>query len=58
MTEVTPDAYTSHARSLALLLAQTLNSLQNLGQPVAVYILNIMRHLIPVIKHDEAVSIM
>lgn len=58
MTEVTPDAYTSHARSLALLLAQTLNSLQNLGQPVAVFVLNTMRHLIPVIKHDEVVSIM
>lgn len=55
MTEVTPDAYTSHARSLALLLAQTLNNLQNLGQPVAFYVLNTMRHLIPVIKHDEAI---
>lgn len=55
MTEVTPDAYTSHARSLALLLAQTLNSLQNLGQPVAVFVLNTMRHLIPVVKHDEVI---
>ncbi|KAL6429712.1 hypothetical protein ACFW04_007549 [Cataglyphis niger] len=55
MTEITPDAYTSHARSLTLLLAQTLNSLQNLGQPVAVFVLNTMRHLIPVVKHDEVI---
>ncbi|XP_050458039.1 importin-4-like [Cataglyphis hispanica] len=55
MTEITPDAYTSHARSLALLLAQTLNSLQNLGEPVAVFVLNTMRHLIPVVKHDEVI---
>ncbi|XP_077271218.1 importin-4 isoform X1 [Temnothorax americanus] len=53
MTDVTPDAYTSHARSLVMLLAQTLSSLQSLGNPAAFYILNTLRHLIPVAKHDE-----
>jgi len=57
MTDVTPDAYTSHARSLVMLLAQTLSSLQSLGNPAAFYILNTLRHLIPVAKHDETVSI-
>ncbi|EGI57688.1 PREDICTED: importin-4-like isoform X1 [Acromyrmex echinatior] len=53
MTDVTPDAYSSHARSLVMLLAQTLSSLQNLGNPAAFYILETLRHLIPVAKHDE-----
>lgn len=57
MTDVTPDAYTSHARSLVMLLAQTLSSLQSLGNPAAFYVLNTLRHLIPVAKHDETVSI-
>lgn len=56
MTDVTPDAYTSHARSLVMLLAQTLSSLQSLGNPAAFYILETLRHLIPVAKHDETVS--
>lgn len=53
MTDVTPDVYTSHARSLVMLLAQTLGSLQNLGNLAALHILNTLRHLIPVAKHDE-----
>lgn len=57
MTDVTPDVYTSHARSLVMLLAQTLSSLQSLGNLAALHILNILRHLIPVAKHDETVSI-
>lgn len=57
MTDVTPDAYISHARSLVMLLAQTLSSLQSLGNPAAFYILNTLQHLIPVAKHDETVSI-
>lgn len=57
MTDVTPDVYTSHARSLVMLLAQTLGSLQNLGNLAALHILNTLRHLIPVAKHDETVGI-
>lgn len=57
MTDVTPEAYASHVRSLVMLLAQTLSSLQNLGNLAALHILNILRHLIPVAKHDETVGI-
>lgn len=57
MTDVTPDVYTSHARSLVMLLAQTLSSLQNLGNLAALHILNTLRHLIPVAKHDETVGV-
>ncbi|KAL6263562.1 hypothetical protein P5V15_006351 [Pogonomyrmex californicus] len=53
MTDITPDAYASHARSLVMLLAQTLSSLQNLGNPAAFYILSTLRHLIPIAKHDD-----
>lgn len=58
MTEITPEAYTSHARTLAMILAQTLSCLDNLGQPVSGYILDTLQHLIPLVKRDETVSIM
>ncbi|XP_011860165.1 PREDICTED: importin-4-like [Vollenhovia emeryi] len=55
MTDITPDAYTSHARSLVMLLAQTLSTLESLGNPAAFYILDTLRHLIPVATHDETI---
>ncbi|KAL0099728.1 hypothetical protein PUN28_019857 [Cardiocondyla obscurior] len=60
MTDVTPETYVTHARSLVLLLAQTLNHLQNnsqsAGSPAASYILNTLKHLVPVAKHDEVTT--
>lgn len=56
MTEVTPDTYVMHAKSLAVLLAQTLNSLQeNLGNPVSYYILKTMKNLVPLAEDDQVV---
>lgn len=56
MTEIAPDAYQAHATSLAMLLGQTLNSLQDLGNPVAYYILRIMQNLVPLVKGNQMVS--
>lgn len=56
MTEVAPDAYLTHAASLAVLLGQTLNSLQDLGNPVAYYILRIMQNLVPLVEGNQMVS--
>lgn len=53
MTEVAPDAYLTHAASLAVLLGQTLNSLQDLGNPVAYYILRIMQNLVPLVEGNQ-----
>ncbi|XP_003693033.1 importin-4 [Apis florea] len=53
MTEVAPDAYLTHAASLAVLLGQTLNSLQDLGNPVAYYILRIMQNLVPLVEDNQ-----
>lgn len=56
MTELTPDAYVSHAKSLAVLLAQILNSLQDLGSPIAYYVLKTMQNLVPLAEHDQQVQ--
>lgn len=56
MTEIAPDAYITHAASLAILLGQTLNSLQDLGNPVAYYILKILQSLVPLVEEDQMVS--
>lgn len=56
MTEIAPDAYLTHAASLAILLGQTLNSLQDLGNPVAYYILKIMQSLVPLVEGNQVVS--
>lgn len=56
MTEIAPDAYLTHAASLAILLGQTLNSLQDLGNPVAYYILKIMQSLVPLVEGNQTVS--
>ncbi|XP_060832672.1 importin-4-like [Bombus pascuorum] len=53
MTEIAPDAYVTHAASLAILLGQTLNSLQDLGNPVAYYILKIMQSLVPLVEGNQ-----
>ncbi|XP_003484719.1 importin-4 [Bombus impatiens] len=53
MTEIAPDAYLTHAASLAILLGQTLNSLQDLGNPVAYYILKIMQSLVPLVEGNQ-----
>ncbi|XP_076170729.1 importin-4 [Ptiloglossa arizonensis] len=53
MTEIAPDAYLTHAESLTVLLSQTLNSLQNLGNPVAFYVLRIMLNLVPLIGNNQ-----
>lgn len=57
MTEVTPDTYATHARSLAILLFRTLESLQELGNPIAFYVLKTMQNLVPLAEQDKIVSI-
>lgn len=56
MTEIAPDAYLAHAGSLAVLLGQTLNSVQDLGHPVAYYVLRIMQNLTPLVEGNQIVS--
>lgn len=56
MTEIAPDTYSIHAVSLANLLGQTLNSLQDLGNPVAYYILKTMQSLVPFVEGNQRVS--
>nr|XP_033340225.1 importin-4-like [Megalopta genalis] len=53
MTEVAPEAYQTHAGSIAALLGQTLNSLQDLGNPVAYYVLRIMQNLVPLVENNR-----
>ena len=53
MTEVAPEAYLTHAGSLVLLLGQTLNSIQDLGHPVAYYCLKIMQNLVLLVEGDQ-----
>ncbi|XP_012138134.1 importin-4 isoform X2 [Megachile rotundata] len=53
MTEIAPDAYVTHAGSLAVLLGQTLSSLQDLGHPVAYYILKIMQNFVPLVEGNQ-----
>ncbi|XP_033352643.1 importin-4-like [Bombus vosnesenskii] len=53
MTEIAPDVYSIHAVSLANLLGQTLNSLQDLRHPVAYYILKIMQSLVPFVEGNQ-----
>ncbi|XP_020296536.1 importin-4-like [Pseudomyrmex gracilis] len=53
MTEIRTNVYASHARSLTVLLAQTLNNLQNLGHPVAYYVLATLKNLVPLIRDDK-----
>ncbi|XP_076248556.1 importin-4 [Calliopsis andreniformis] len=53
MTEVAPDAYLTHAGSLAVLMGQTLNGLQDLTHPVAYYVLKIMQNLIPLVEGNQ-----
>ncbi|XP_050478225.1 importin-4-like isoform X2 [Bombus huntii] len=53
MTEIAPDVYSIHAVSLANLLGQTLNSLQDLRNPVAYYILKIMQSLVPFVEGNQ-----
>ncbi|XP_076287223.1 importin-4 [Lasioglossum baleicum] len=56
MTEVAPDAYDTHAGPIIALLGQTLNSLQDLGHPVAHYILRIMQNLVPLVQDQRIVN--
>lgn len=58
MTEVAPEAYLTHAGSLVLLLGQTLNSVQDLGHPVAYYVLKIMQNLVLLVEGDQMVNYM
>ncbi|KAG7189765.1 hypothetical protein KM043_017429 [Ampulex compressa] len=50
MTEVAPSTYQAHAGALVGLLHQTLNSLQDLGSPVAYYVLQIMQNLVLLVE--------
>ncbi|XP_048515338.1 importin-4-like isoform X2 [Athalia rosae] len=43
-----------HAQSLAFLLGNTLNGLQDLGHPVAYYVLLTLMHLVPLIEGNQA----
>ncbi|XP_057341318.1 importin-4-like [Microplitis mediator] len=54
MTEVAPEIYTAHLSSLASLLVETYRSLSELGNPVAFYIIKIMRDLAPLVEGNQA----
>lgn len=56
MTEVAAHAYLPHAQSVVFLLANTLNGLQDLGHPVAYYVLLTLTHLVPLVEGNQAVS--
>ncbi|XP_012279417.1 importin-4 [Orussus abietinus] len=55
MTEIAPDIYLPHIQSITILLAQTLNGLQELGSPTAFYIMRTLLHLVPVIETNPNV---
>ncbi|XP_043248077.1 importin-4-like [Colletes gigas] len=50
MTEMAPDTYLPHAESLMGLLNQTLSSLDDLGDPVAYYVLRTLQNLVPLVQ--------
>ncbi|XP_076649136.1 importin-4 [Halictus rubicundus] len=56
MTEIAPDAYETHIGPIIALLNQTLNSLQDLGHPVAHYVLRIMQNLVPLVQDQQIVN--
>ncbi|XP_046413500.1 importin-4-like isoform X1 [Neodiprion fabricii] len=53
MTEVAPQAYLPHAQSVVFLLENTLNGLQDLGHPVAFYVLLTLTHLVPLVEGNQ-----
>ncbi|XP_063986227.1 importin-4-like [Diachasmimorpha longicaudata] len=53
MTEMAPEVYLAHAGSLMTLLGQTFSGLQDLGTPVAFYIIQTMLHLTPLVENNQ-----
>ncbi|KAH0534823.1 importin-4-like [Cotesia glomerata] len=54
MTEIAPETYTAHLDSLAGLLVQTYSTLQDLGHPIAYYIIKIMLYLASLVEGNQA----
>ncbi|XP_011314194.1 importin-4 [Fopius arisanus] len=53
MTGMAPEVYLAHAASLMSLLGQTFSGLQDLGTPVAFYIIQTMLHLTPLVENNQ-----
>ncbi|XP_066592125.1 importin-4-like [Prorops nasuta] len=53
MTEVAPDAYLTHAKSVVDLLQLAISGIQNLGSNVAYYVLKTMQNLIPFVEGNQ-----
>lgn len=55
MTEIAPSAYFVYAESVVVLLSQTLNNLQDLGNPIAYYVIQTLQNLIPLVEGNQNV---
>lgn len=55
MTEIAPSAYFVYAESVVVLLSQTLSNLQDLGNPVAYYVIQTLQNLIPLVEGNQNV---
>ncbi|KAK2578828.1 hypothetical protein KPH14_002445 [Odynerus spinipes] len=53
MTEIAPDAYHVYAESVVILLSQTLSNLQDLGNPIAYYVIQTLQNLIPLVEGNQ-----
>ncbi|KAF7381213.1 hypothetical protein HZH68_016088 [Vespula germanica] len=53
MTEIAPSAYFVYAESVVILLSETLNSLQELGNPIAYYVIQTLQNLIPLVEGNQ-----
>ena len=56
ITEVSPDQFLNHAQSMAFLFSNILNSVQDLGSPLAYYTIITMIHFVPLAEGDQGVS--
>lgn len=57
ITEVSPDTYLPHLHTIIELLNATLNSLTDLANPVASYVLDTMLNFVPLIEGNQLASI-
>jgi hypothetical protein len=56
ISEVSPDHFLPHIQSMVFLFSNTLNSVEDLGSPLAYYTILTMDHFIPVAAGDQAVN--
>jgi len=56
ITEISPDQFLPHASSLAVLFSNMLNSVQDLGSPLAYYTVLTMIHFVPLVEKHQSVS--